>query len=120
MLNLFVEELFSSLSCYSLVIMQEKWCISSKDYHIDTCMTESNRNSHLACYVYATTAFTAPVVLESMHDETHGLTKYLQMTTDVMHISHKLSETSSKAEESESRSVLLQTNSGKCVQQSES
>jgi hypothetical protein len=29
------------------------------------------------------------------------------MTTDVMHVTHKLSETSSKAEESESRSVLL-------------
>jgi len=42
-----------------------------------------------------------------MHDGTHGQMKYLQMTTDVTHISHKLSETSSKAEESESRSVLL-------------
>jgi hypothetical protein len=87
--------------------MQEKWCISSKDYHIDTCVTESNRNSHPVCFVYDTTAFKPSVVLESMHDETHGLTKYLQMTTDVMHISHKLSETSSKAGESESRSVLM-------------
>jgi len=42
-----------------------------------------------------------------MHDGTHGQTKYLQMTTDVTHIRHKSSETSSKAEESESRLVLL-------------
>ena len=70
-------------------------------------MTESSRNFHLAWQVYDTIAFKSPVVLQTMHDGTQGQTKYLQMTTDVTHISNKLSETSSKAEESESRSVLL-------------
>jgi len=42
-----------------------------------------------------------------MHSRNHGQTKYLQMTTDVTHNSRKLTETSSKAEESENRSVVL-------------
>jgi hypothetical protein len=56
-----------------------------------------------------TTAFTSPLILQSMQHGTREQTKYLQMTTDVTHVSHETSlEINSKAAESESPSVLLQ------------